>query len=165
MPRRVEAATPSSFITRRSTARAIRPLTSTKLVTTTRLLNSDQSEKCPLPGTRSTASSAVSMAVYQPTSWRAITAHTSQVRRISQQVVKARQYGEHFIHGAQPLCIEIRYELAFEQQDLVLERQLAFLQTLELQLVDVEIQRQARDDLVQVTMFNAQVPQLLHVAE
>src|SRR5580658_93334 len=61
--------------------------------------------------------------------------------------------------------IEIGYQLALELHDQVLEHQLALLETFELQLIDMDIHRQARDDLIQIAMFDAQLPQFLNVAE
>src|ERR1700722_9065361 len=61
--------------------------------------------------------------------------------------------------------IEIGYELAFELHDQILEHQLAFLEAFELQLIDMNIHRQALDDLVQVAMFDTQLPQFLDIAE
>src|SRR5882724_6250805 len=67
--------------------------------------------------------------------------HQLQQRlRIGEPVEGTCQGGERVIHGGPLLSIEVRYELALEQQDLVLERQLALLEALELQFVDVEIQ-------------------------
>src|SRR6185437_3873017 len=65
---------------------------------------------------------------------------------------------------AQPLPsgVQIRNQLAFEARDLVFEDQLAFLQTLQLQLVDMKIEREASDDLVEVPVLDAQLAQLLH---
>src|SRR5437660_551265 len=61
--------------------------------------------------------------------------------------------------------IEIRDQLALQARDLVLEHELALLQALQLQLIDVQIERQARDDLVEITMLDAQLTQFFHVAE
>ena len=63
MPMRVEIARPSSFITRRSTARAIRLPAIRKPAMTTTPLSSDHRLNCALPGTRSILSSVCSMQV------------------------------------------------------------------------------------------------------
>ena len=64
-----------------------------------------------------------------------------------------------------PSRVQVRNQLALEPGDLVLEHQLALLQALELQLVGLEVERQARDDLVEVAVRDAQLPQLLDVLE
>src|SRR6188508_1080961 len=61
--------------------------------------------------------------------------------------------------------VEIRDELALEPSDLVLEDQLALLETLQLQLVGLEVERQARDDLVEIAVRDAEFAQLFHVLE
>src|SRR5690349_11169792 len=61
--------------------------------------------------------------------------------------------------------VEIGNELAFEPRDLVLEDQLALLEALQLQLVGLEIERQPRDDLVEIPVRDAQFAQLFHVLE
>src|SRR3569833_3060465 len=67
--------------------------------------------------------------------------------------------------GVLPLCIEVRDQLAFHPGDLILQHELALLEALQLQLVGMDVERQAGDHLVQVPMINAQRPQLLYVAE
>src|SRR5256884_6929482 len=69
------------------------------------------------------------------------------------------------VHGSLRSGIEIRDQLTLESRDLILEHELALLQALQLQLVDVQIERQPRDDLVEITMLDAQLPQLFHVPE
>ena len=81
---RVESATLSSFMTRRSMARAMTLMMTMKAVTTTSPLSSDHSENCALPGSRSMLSSARSMASNQPTTWKAIASQTISVMRDSQ---------------------------------------------------------------------------------
>ena len=61
--------------------------------------------------------------------------------------------------------VQIRDQLAFEPRDLVLEDQLALLEALQLQLIGLEVERQARDDLVEVAMRDAQLAQLFNVLE
>src|ERR1700674_5189491 len=61
--------------------------------------------------------------------------------------------------------VEIRDQLALQACDLILEHELALLQALQLQLIHVQIKRQAGDDLIEITMFDAQLTQFLHVAE
>ena len=56
-------------------------------------------------------------------------------------------------------------QLTFEPRDLVLEDQLALLEALELQLVGLEVERQARDDLVEIAMRDAQFAQLFNILE
>jgi hypothetical protein len=55
--------------------------------------------------------------------------------------------------------------LAFEPGNLVFEQKFALLEALHLQLVDVHVHRQARDDLIEVTMLDAQLTQLFDVAK
>src|SRR6185436_20155882 len=50
-------------------------------------------------------------------------------------------------------------------RDLVLEDQFAFLETLELQLIGLEIERQPGDDFVEIAVGYTQLPQLFHVLE
>src|ERR1700720_1597884 len=64
-----------------------------------------------------------------------------------------------------PSGVEIRDQLALQARDLILEHELALLQALHLQLIHVQIERQTGDDLIEITMFDAQLTQLLHVAE
>src|SRR5690348_7200991 len=64
--------------------------------------------------------------------------------------------------AAQPSGVQVRNQLALEPGDLVFEHQLALLQPLQLQLIDVQIEREARDDLVQVPVLDTQLSQLLH---
>src|SRR6185437_14732148 len=61
--------------------------------------------------------------------------------------------------------VQVRNQLAFEACDLVLEGQLALLQAFQLQLVDMQIERESRDDLVEVAVLDAQVAQFLHAPE
>ena len=61
--------------------------------------------------------------------------------------------------------VQVRDQLALEPRDLVLEDQLALLEALELQLVGLEVERQARNDLVEVAMRDAQLTQLFNVLE
>src|SRR6185312_16637385 len=61
--------------------------------------------------------------------------------------------------------VQVRDQLALEASDLVLQHELAFLEALQLQLVGMDVERQSGDDIVQVAMLNAQLAQLLHVAE
>src|SRR5690349_21373240 len=61
--------------------------------------------------------------------------------------------------------VEIGDQLALEAGDLILEDELALLETLELQLVGLEVERQPRDHLVEVAMGDTQLPQLFHVLE
>src|SRR5262249_20737650 len=55
--------------------------------------------------------------------------------------------------------------LAFHPRDLVLEHELALLEALELQLIGVDVHGEPLDDLIEVTMLYAQLPQLLDVAK
>src|SRR5262249_30496386 len=61
--------------------------------------------------------------------------------------------------------IEIGNELALEPRDLVFQHELALLQPLQLQLIGVDVHRQARDDVIEVAMLDAQLAQLLHIAK
>ena len=84
--------------------------------------------------------------------------------------VEAQIRGRPFVLAVGPRAratsgVEIRDELAFQARDLVLQHQFAFLQPLHLQLVGVHVEREAHDDLIEVPMLDAQVPQLLEVAK
>src|SRR5258708_23759657 len=61
--------------------------------------------------------------------------------------------------------VQVWDQLTFEPRDLVLEQQLALLEAFELQLVHMNVERQARDHLIEITMLDTQLPQLLEVAE
>src|SRR5690606_15089319 len=61
--------------------------------------------------------------------------------------------------------IEIRDQLALEARDLILQYELALLQPLQLQLVDVDVHRQPLDHLVEIAVLDAQLPQFFDVAE
>src|SRR5580698_6675841 len=56
--------------------------------------------------------------------------------------------------------VQIGDQLTLKFHDLILERELALLEPLELQLIDMDVHREARDDLVQVPVLDAQLPQL-----
>jgi hypothetical protein len=62
-------------------------------------------------------------------------------------------------------CVEIRYQLALQARDLVLEHELALLQALHLQFVDLEVHAESGNDVVEIAMFNAQLTQALDVLE
>jgi hypothetical protein len=55
--------------------------------------------------------------------------------------------------------------LALESGDLILEQQFALLEALHLQLVDSEIHAQPGNDVIEITMLDAQLPQALYVLE
>src|SRR5690348_3217955 len=61
--------------------------------------------------------------------------------------------------------VEIRDQFALEARDLILEDEFAFLEALELQLIGLEVERQPRDDFVEIAVRYAQFPQLFHVLE
>jgi len=61
--------------------------------------------------------------------------------------------------------IEIRDELTFHPRDLILQHEFALLESLQLQLIGMDIERQACDHLIQVPMLNTERPQLFYVAE
>src|ERR1700687_1961493 len=63
------------------------------------------------------------------------------------------------------LGIEVGNEFGLEPRDLVLEQELAALQSLQLQLIDPHIELQPLDHVVEVTMFDAQLPQFLQPRE
>jgi hypothetical protein len=71
--------------------------------------------------------------------------------------------GEGFIRPTSR--IEVGDQLAFEPRDLVLEHELAPLQALHLQLVDFEIHAEARNDVIEVAMLDAQLAQAFDVLE
>src|SRR5437762_877820 len=54
----------------------------------------------------------------------------------------------------------VRDEPALQPRDLVLEHQLAFLEPLDLELVERPLIRQPRDDRIEITMLAAQFVQL-----
>src|SRR5690606_15274431 len=64
-------------------------------------------------------------------------------------------------HRARASGDDVRQQLAFEPQDLILEKQLALLQALDLQLVERAVPGDLRDHIIQVAMLNAQVLQTL----
>src|SRR5690349_11351061 len=61
--------------------------------------------------------------------------------------------------------VQIGNQLALEPRYLILEHELALLEALDLQLVGLEVERQARDDLVQIAVGDSQFPQLFNVLE
>src|ERR1700758_4471116 len=61
--------------------------------------------------------------------------------------------------------IHIRDQLTFHARDLILEHQLALFEALQLQLIGMDIHREALDDFIEITMLDAQRAQLLDVAE
>src|SRR5581483_789882 len=61
--------------------------------------------------------------------------------------------------------VEIGDELTLEPCDLVFQHELALLEAFELQLIDVHIEREAGDHLIEVAVLDAELAQLLHVAE
>ena len=61
--------------------------------------------------------------------------------------------------------VEIGDQLALLAFDLVLEHQFAFLQALDLDLVDVDVHGEPGDHLVQVAVLDAELAQFFHVAE
>ena len=61
--------------------------------------------------------------------------------------------------------VEVRDQLALEPRDLVLEHQLALLEAPHLHLVDVEVELQAMNHVVEVTVLDAQLAQPLQVLE
>src|SRR5580704_432446 len=61
--------------------------------------------------------------------------------------------------------VQVRNQQALHARDLVLEKELTFFQTLHLDLIHVHIEREARNDLIQIAVLDAQLPQLLEVAE
>src|SRR5579862_9166998 len=62
-------------------------------------------------------------------------------------------------------CVQVGNELTLQARDLVLEHQLALLEAPQLQLIDVNVEREPRDHLIEVAMLDTQLPQLLEVAE
>src|SRR5262245_56318383 len=63
------------------------------------------------------------------------------------------------------LCVEVGDQLALQACDLILQHQLAFLEASQLHFVDVQVHLQPVDDIVQVTMLDAQLPQPLQPSE
>ena len=61
--------------------------------------------------------------------------------------------------------VQIRYELTLESRDLILEHQLAPLESFHLQLVHLEIHAESGNDVVEIAMLDAQLPQTLDVLE
>src|SRR5262245_55035122 len=70
-----------------------------------------------------------------------------------------------FTVSGSPSGVQIGNQLAFEPSDLVLEHELAFLQALYLQLIGLEVERQARNDLVEVPVRDPQLSQLFNILE
>src|ERR1700722_10793610 len=67
--------------------------------------------------------------------------------------------------GGSRSCVEIRYELALESRDLILEHQLAPLESLHLQLIHLEVHAESGNDVVKIAMLDAQLAQALDVLE
>src|SRR5688572_21815492 len=63
------------------------------------------------------------------------------------------------------LCVEVGDQLALQPRDLVLQHQFAFFQAPQLHFVDVQVHLQPVDDVVQVAMLDAQLPQPLQSPE
>src|SRR5450631_4439248 len=61
--------------------------------------------------------------------------------------------------------VQVRDQQTLHARDLVLQEQLALFQALHLNLIHVYVERQARNDLIQVAVLDAQLPQLLEVAK
>src|SRR5688572_15111688 len=61
--------------------------------------------------------------------------------------------------------VQVRNQFALETRDLILENEFAFLEALELQLIGLEVEREPGDDLIQIAVRYAQLPQLFHVLE
>src|SRR3974377_2347989 len=51
---------------------------------------------------------------------------------------------------------DVRQEFAFDLRDLVFQQQLAFLEALQLQLIEWGVLRKARDDVVEIAMLGLQ---------
>jgi hypothetical protein len=67
--------------------------------------------------------------------------------------------------SADSSCVQVRYELALQPRDLILEHEFAAFETLHLQFVDFEIHGEARNDVIEITVLNAQLAQALDVLE
>src|SRR5687767_8482723 len=67
--------------------------------------------------------------------------------------------------GGRSSGVEVGDQLALEASDLILEDELALLEALELELVGLEVERQACDDFIQIAVRYAQFPQLFHILE
>src|SRR5687768_2239697 len=63
------------------------------------------------------------------------------------------------------LCVEVGDQLALQSRDLVLQHQFAFFQATQLHFVDVQVHLQPVDDVIQVAMLDAQLPQPLQSPE
>jgi hypothetical protein len=61
--------------------------------------------------------------------------------------------------------VEVGNDFAAVSLDLVFENQFSFFETFELDLIDVDVHREARDDLVEVSVFDAQLPQFFDIAK
>src|SRR5262245_30655204 len=61
--------------------------------------------------------------------------------------------------------VEVRDQLALEPHDLVLEHQLALLEAPQLQLVDVDVEREPADHVVEVAVLDPELAQALHARE
>ena len=63
------------------------------------------------------------------------------------------------------LCVQIRNQLAFQPGDLILEHQFAFLHAPQLHFVHIEVHLQAVDDIIEIAMLDAQLPQPFEAPE
>ncbi len=84
IPMRVETASCSRRMTRRSIARATRLVITTKAVTTTSPFSSAHRLNCDLPGIRLIWLRVLSIRSSQPTRESAIASHNTKVSRVSQ---------------------------------------------------------------------------------